>query len=176
MKTSFIFSLTALGGHAIVMRPFSLILGQFRVIKAVKTAVQLNKDEEEEGRGIKIRESSDLISPRRMGSNQSGRRDHSRNGRVIPVTRRGGSACSSAKIWCRRLREHVRDYHATCTNKGGENRESQTVWILSLSRITHETSTGCQTQQQLPIRFNVSQENIRIRCPHWFYLKRKTRI
>ena len=50
MKTSFIFSLTALGGHAIVMRPFSLILGQFRVIKAVKTAVQLNKDEEEEGR------------------------------------------------------------------------------------------------------------------------------
>ena len=50
MKTSFIFSLTALGGHAIVMRPFSLILGQFRVIKAVRTAVQLNKDEEEERR------------------------------------------------------------------------------------------------------------------------------
>ena len=40
-----------IGGHAIIMSPFSLILGQFRVIKAVKTAVQLNKDEEEERKG-----------------------------------------------------------------------------------------------------------------------------
>ena len=72
---SFIFSWMALGAHAIVMRPFSLILGQFKVIKAVKTAVQLNKDEEGEGRErhqnqriIRLNFTADGIQPKRERS------------------------------------------------------------------------------------------------------------